>query len=452
MTYSTISWHRKVPVRYEADVVVLGGGMAGISAAIAAAKSGVSVILVEKFAVTGGNATIGGVAAFCGETAGQGEVFDEVIRGLEEFQAIVPYRPYPVADHRDFRYEILAVVLQEMLLKHKVRLLLHTQFIDVQVSDDGRIQYGMVSGKSGPEFIKAKQFIDCTGEGQVAYMSDFATMKGREKDGAQLPMSMMCFMRHVNEQDMNVTETDLYSTAYQIPPGWFEEIRSRDELPMVSCWPDGPNGTALKIKVIGYDATDTESMTAAEIDARRKMMQILDYYQRVPDAVLPNNQGIYPSKDQKVPWQLDHCSPQIGIREGRRIVGDYILTLDDLRQARQFDDAIARGTYYLDAHSPDTDKREHAVELNKQLKVPPYHIPFRALIARDGKNLLAAGRCFSAEQLALSSARVMPTASMLGQAAGIAAAVAVEKKCDPRDLDYVEIRKMVVNKGANLDV
>ena len=426
-----ITWSRSIPVRYEADIAVIGGGIAGVSAAIAAADSGASVILVERFAVTGGDLTSGGVASFCGETAQQGRVFDEIVAGLEAFGAIVPYQPYEVKSSRVFDHEILAVVLQEMLLKHSVKLLLHTRFVDASVTD-GRLRECVVCGQSGPEALRAKQFIDCSGEGQLAHMAEFETMKGRPEDGLQLPMSMMYFVREFDSP-----------RDPQVPPGWFDEIRSADDLPMVSVWPNGEGGKGIKVKIPMFDSSDTESMTAAEIRARRRMMQVLDYHQRV----------------EKRPWKYDRCSPIIGIREGRRIMGDYVLTVDELRAGAAFDDGVARGTFYLDGHKPDDDKRTYIIQRTEgvpghlsELAVPPYQIPMRSLIARDGRNLMMAGRCFSADQLALSSARVSTSASMMGQAAGIAAAMAVAGRCDPRDIDPQDVRKTVIERGAMLEV
>ncbi|MBN2307556.1 MAG: FAD-dependent oxidoreductase [Candidatus Hydrogenedentes bacterium] len=423
-TAPTVAWRRTVPVRYECDVAVIGGGLAGVSAALAAARSGSRVVLVDRFAVVGGNATVGGVASFCGETAGQGEAFDAIVAGLETFDAIVPYQPYPKADNRVFDHEILAVVLQELLLKRGVKLLLHTQFADV-CEQDGLIAECIVCGPSGPEALRARQFIDCTGEAQVARAAGFETVKGRPEDGLPLPMSLMFFVRHVAESD----------AANQVPPGWFEAIRDRADLPMTSVWPNGPRGNALKIKIPMFDASDTESMTAAEIRGRRRMMEVLDYYQRV----------------EGKPWLLDHAPGRIGIREGRRIVGDYVLTVDDLRAARRFDDAIARGVYCLDGHKPDDDKRTYILPPEART-VPPYQIPFRSLMVRGARNLLAAGRCLSADQLAMSSARVMTTCSMMGQAAGIAASLSAERACGVRDLELAEVRRIVVERGANLDV
>lgn len=414
---SQIEWSRQVPVRYEADVAVIGGGIAGVSAACAAARSGAKVILVERFAVTGGNMTSGGVANFCGQLEGQGEVFDEILADLARFGAIA--LPKTVFDH-----EILAVVLQELLVRRKVKLLLHTRFVDVRMKN-GRITECIICGKSGPEAVRARQFIDCTGDGDVARAAGFKIMKGRERDHLQLPMSMMYFVRHVEPQHARA----------QLPQGWFEPVRSKEDLPMTSKWPNGPGSDALKIKIPMFDSTDSESLTGAEIRARQRMMEVLDYYQRV----------------EKKPWLLDHCSPIIGIREGCRIVGDYILKVKDLRAGRAFDDGVARGTFYLDAHKPDDDKRTYLLS-KKEREVPPYQIPLRSLIARDGRNLMMAGRCFSADQLALSSARVSTSASMTGQAAGIAAAMSTQKRCDPRQLDPADVRKIVERRGARLAV
>lgn len=419
-----IQWNRSIPVRYEADVAVIGGGIAGVSAACAAATLGAKVILVERFAVTGGNATTGGVAAFCGETAGQGEVFDAIIADLEKWNAIAPYQSYShqQSGARVFNHHILAIILQELLLRSNIKLLLHTRFVDI-CHKSGRISECIICGKSGPEALRAKFFIDCTGEAEVAHVMGLETMKGRSEDGCQLPMSMMGFVREVENSDP------------QIPEGCFEAIRNKDDLPMTSIWPNGIGGKALKVKIPMLDSTDTESMTKAEIHARRRMMQVLDYYQRV----------------EKRPWRYDGCSPRIGIREGRRILGEYVLTVEDCRAGQKFDDAIAVGKFYLDAHKPDDDKRTYILSEAERF-TPPYQIPFRCLIPKDSRNLLAAGRCFSADQLALSSARVMTTGSMLGQAAGIAAAMCIEKNSAPVVLDFKLIQNIVKSHGAKLEI
>jgi len=424
-----IRWCRDVPVRYEADVAVIGGGIAGVSAACAAARSGVNVVLVERFGGTGGVLTTGGVANFCGQLHGQGEVFDTILGDLRKFQALGAEEPAdradPLADIPSvFHYEILAVVLQELLLRRGVKLLLHTRFVDACV-EAGRITGCIVCGMSGPEALRAKQFIDCSGESVLARAAGCEVMKGSEGSAYQLPMSMMYFVRHVAPE----------AVVRHLPDGWFHPIESDQDLPMTSIWPDGPGGNAIKIKIPMFDATDTEGLTAAEIQGRRRMMEVMDFHQRI---------------DQK-PWRLDHCSPIIGIREGCRVVGDYVLTVDDVRAGRAFDDGVARGTFCLDGHKPDDDKRTYILPQDA-LAVPPYQIPLRSLMARDVRNLMMAGRNLSADQLALSSARVSTTGAMMGQAVGSAAAMATAQACEIRDLDPVEIRKELLVHGAHLQV
>lgn len=416
-----LRFERELPLRYEADVLIAGGGIAGVSAALAAAKSGVKALLIERFGVPGGNATSGGVGAFCGETRGQGEAFDEIVRELERFNAIEPYQPYERKEARCFDPEILAFVLQELLARHGVEVLLHSRAVDC-VRDGATISHCVVAGASGLEAASARLFVDCSGEASLAAAAGFKAFKGRESDGAQLPMSLMFFVRHTQPGD----------DAPALPDGFVKRLEREEELPMTSVWPNGPRSNAIKIKIPLGDSTDTASLSEAERRARRKMMQVLDFEVRKLGR----------------PWMLERCSPSVGVREGRRVEGEYVLTVDDLRAGRKFDDAIARGVFYLDGHKPDDEKRTYI--LSGDLHVPPYQIPFRSLIPKGAANLLVAGRCLSADQLALSSARVMTTCSMTGSAAGIGAALAVKTKVCVQELNYGEVRREVSARGAVL--
>jgi hypothetical protein len=286
---------------------------------------------------------------------------------------------------------------------------------------DNSLTECIICGKSGLEAVHGKVFIDCSGDADLARYAGVSTMKGTY----QLPMSKMSFVREVAEEDM----------VKQVPEDWPGRITKEEDLPMTSVWPDGPGGKAFKIKIPMFDSTSTEGLTNAEIRARRRTMDVLYYYQ----AVEGKN------------WRLTGSAPIIGIREGCRIEGDYILTEDDLRQGRSFDDGVARGTFYLDGHGLTDDKRTYILPKD-QLDVPPYQIPMRSLIAKDADNLLMAGRCMSADQLALSSARVSTSCSMMGQAAGIAGALAVNKRVKVRALDYSDVRDEVLARGAQLDV
>jgi hypothetical protein len=425
-----IECSRKVLVRQECDVAVVGGGISGTCAACAAAAGGATAILIERFGILGGNGTAGGVNGFCGETKGQGAIFDEIISDLEKFKAIEPH--FFARDvfftGRRFDHEILALVLQEMCLRHGVRLMLHTTFIDV-ARDEDAITHVIVAGKSGVEAIRAGIVIDCTGEADVVHAAGFETVKGRDEDGLQLPMSIIYYTRPVG----------LFSKPRKVPENYFpwHRFTSKQDLPMTSFARYGRLGRAVKVKVPGFDATSTDSLTAAEIQARRKMMQVLDFHQR----------------ELHKKFELDHCSPVIGIREGRRIVGEYVLTVQDVRDGKEFEDVIAVGSYPLDAHDPRDDKRTYILSKD-QLRVPAYHIPLLSLIPKGTSNLLVAGRNLSADQLAMSSARVMTTCAMMGTAAGSAASICISRSITPRELAMNEpgtVRSIMENGGAIFD-
>ncbi len=441
----TLSWQRDVPIRYTADVAVIGGGIAGVSAAAAAARSGARVILVERFGVTGGLFTTGGVANFDdARTVWEplGEVFDEILADMKAWNAIGNETYFMTAT---FHYETLAVVLQELLLRRGVKLLLHTRFVDARVTDDGRITEALVCGMSGPEALRARQFIDCSGESVLARAAGFEILGDWKSDPRRIDMSLMGFVRevtetpiwpsmpedwscHLPEVELKQRPQDRAFSPASPKDGWCEHsVAAKVGLRhKISVWPDGPGGKALKLWLPTIDSTDTEAMTAAEIQTRRCMLEAVDYLQRV----------------EKKPWRFDHTAPIAAIRDGALIAGDYVLTQADLLAGRRFDDAVARGTYIL-----------HLGPYPEGMgNTKPHHIPLRCLIARDGRNLLMAGRNLSADRQAQSSARVATSAVMMGQAVGIAAALAVEKEVDPRELDPADVRAVVLERGAMLEV
>jgi ribulose 1,5-bisphosphate synthetase/thiazole synthase len=425
------------------DVLVAGGGMAGFSAAVAAARQGARVMLVEQHADLGGTATTGGTAAFCGETTGQGEVFDSVVREMERLEAIAAYKPYREREARPFDHEVLKFVLQEQVLAAGVDLRVHTRVADVDcrwepgsVEGDrkSRIDGVILHSKSGLQAIRPSVVIDATGDGDVVHQAGLPTAKGRESDGAQLPMSINFFMRNAGRE----VRQEL-PEAPAAPGGELRVYETPEELPMLSVWPQGDGKVGLKLKIVGHDATDGKSLTEAEVHARRLMWSMIHYIQR-------HAMGRHDLSHYK----FDYISPRIGIREGRRAVGEYILTVDDLRAGRVFEDGIALAVFYLDCMDPATDKRVYQIDWDTR-HVPPYQIPYRSLIPKGAMNLLVAGRCLSADQLALSSARVMTTASMMGQAAGIAAAWSAAGTRPVGDVTTAALRRELTSRRAVLE-
>ncbi|MCG3180250.1 MAG: hypothetical protein BIFFINMI_02608 [Phycisphaerae bacterium] len=412
-------WSRQVEPREPPDVLVAGGGMAGFSAAVAAARSGARVLLVEQYADLGGTATTCGVGAFCGETVGQGEVFDDVIAALDRLGAVQDYAPYACREFRKFDHELLKFVLADLAHAACVELLLHARVVDATRSGR-RIDQVLLHTAAGLSAVAPRVVIDCTGNAALAHAAGLETLKGRPGDGLQLPMSLMFFIRDVGRP-----------VAPMLPAGC-RRYADKSELPMLSLWKEGDGKIGCKLKVIGFDSTDADGFSDSEIAARREMMSVLEFLQRTS----------HPT------YKLDYVATQIGVREGRRVVGDYVLTEADLRAGRRFDDGIALGCFYLDAHSPTDTANVYQTE---DRHVPPYHVPLRSLRPRGTDNVLVAGRCLSADQMALSSARVMTTASMMGQAAGLAAATAADAGIALNALDIPRLRADLSARGAVLD-
>ncbi|UCH33995.1 MAG: FAD-dependent oxidoreductase [Armatimonadota bacterium] len=395
------------------DVLVAGGGIAGFCASVAARRAGARVLLIEDMGCLGGNATSGGVGAFCGETRGQGEVFDDIIRHLGELDAVAPYRPYEEREARQFDHQVLAYVLQEMAAEAGVEVLLFTHAA-AAVREADRVSAVILSNRSGLAAVPASVVIDATGEACVVRAAGLPVQP--DGDGA-LPMSVMFFMREVN-------------APADLPPAAVDPELASDP-PMISRWPEPHGKLGVKVKVVGYDAADGDSLTAAEMAGRRVAMRVANHLRA----------GDYAAH------KFDHFSARIGIREGRRILGDYTLTEQDVRAGRRFDDGVALGRFYLDYHDPSTPRRISRFD-RAAAQVPPYHIPYRCLIAQGVENVLAAGRCLSADRAALSSARVMTTCAMMGQAAGLAAAQASDG--DVRSVAGAALAEALRQRGAEL--
>lgn len=421
---------RKIKLAEYYDVAVIGGGIAGVNAAISASKNGSKTILIEQFSELGGVATTGGTAAFCGETKGQGSVFDSIINELEKMNAIGAYKPYVESEARPFDHEILKIVLQELCIQNKVDLLLHTRVIESE-SENKKIINLILHNASGITAMPVGFVIDASGEASVAMQAGFNKLNEENEVSFNLPMSLNFFMRKCNNkilQDIPV------KTAKSI-----EEFHTENDLPAVSIWPQADNKIGIKMKVPGFLSTDGASLSKAEITARRKMWSVVNYLQR-------NKLRKFDLSE----YRFDYASPIIGIREGRRIQGEYVLSGEDVKSGRSFPSSIAVGVFYLDYMNPTSQKQTYEIDWNDR-HIPPYHIPFESLIPKGSINLLVAGRCFSADRLAFSSARVMTTCAMMGQATGYAASISIQTNQSIQKIDTKNLQKILINNHAVLD-
>ena len=402
-----------ISTNIDTDIVVAGGGTAGCAAAIAAARRGHKVWLIEESNALGGVSTTGGVNEWFAGLDGLGDIWAHYLEEMDRFGARFG---------RFYNPEYAKIVWQLLAEAAGVEILFHASVVDAKVADGALTSVRGVACSQHFD-IAAQHYIDATGEGDLAWLAGAEVMQGHPETGRTLHMSLTCILQ----------DTGKPVTPYL--PEELEEIHSQDELPGLHGGRRLPDGRIYcnMTKVMGHDPTDPFSLSAAEREARRQIARIVHYLQRTR----------YPT------YALCTSGGRIGIREGRRIVGDYVLTEADITgpTARDFPDGIAVATCQIDFHS--LTKPGHG---GWRQRVEPYAIPYRCLTAKGLRNLLVAGKCISGDQVAQSSYRMTPTCAAMGQAAGTAAALAVEDGlANIRDVDMTALRATLSTDGVELD-
>jgi predicted neuraminidase len=403
------------------DVVVVGAGMAGIMAAIAAKTSDNRVLIIEPSNVLGGQGTVGGVAGFCGDSKRVNDEFSELINRLEKHGLISKYDP--TADRREYDLEWCAFFLQEIVLEKDIDILLHSRVINASVTD-GKVDRLTISTAGGILECICGFVVDASGQCRVATLSGFPVV--HEGANKQLPMSLY------------FTLWDTGKSVEPFLPADSIVWENEEEIPMTSLHVFPSGKVEVKMKVVGFDAADGFSRSKAEMHARRHMMSLIYFLQ---------TKGYGGVKlDRHV---LASVSRSIGIREEKRIVGEHVLTEDEVSRGTVFPDAVAVGTYHFDYHWPDKMQRAGT---GITTMVEPYHIPLSCMVPKGSRNLLVTGRAASGDQLALSSFRVMATVAQMGFGSGHAARLCVEQSCDLNQLGFAELHKQIESGGQSLDL
>jgi hypothetical protein len=447
---------RNAQVAAECDVLVVGGGPAGIGAALAAASTGAEVVLAERYGFLGGNATVSLVSPWMsfhtrrprppriGDTTlmpsdhGEGEPVVggkhiEVIERLIADGGAVP--PSPATGYTvPFDPETFKTVALDLLDEAGVRYLLHA--FASGLHEDGVV----FETKSGPLLVRARVVVDGTGDGDIAAAAGAEYEVGREADGLTQPMTLMgriqdfdhaAFAAYVAEHpDQWRGVLGLWDLIARATEAGELDLPREDILFFATTHAREVAINSTRVtKVLGIDAYD---LTLAETVSRRQLRQVAAFL------------------GKWVPGFADSYVVQsgvgIGVRETRRVLGDYVLTADDVLTARKFDDAIARGTYPIDIHNPTGP----GTVLRSVPADDAYDIPLRSLLPRGVDHVLTAGRCISGTHEAHSSYRVTPTAMATGQAAGVAAALAARAGRRPRDLPPREVQDELLRQGADL--
>lgn len=422
------------------DVVVVGGGAAGIAAAIAAARSGADTLVVERYGFLGGMATTALVGAFCGLfTTGPQKIpvvagiTDELLSRLRAMDGATEKRTStldPRIASVGYDPELFKFVAERMALEAGVHLLFHTMVVDPLWEIPGtKLRGVVVENKSGRSAIHARVIIDASGDGDVAARAGVAFEYGDGLGGAQALTTIFrvtnvgagaqddeC-LRGLRSHLVAAKETGRYDFM-RVDPVVFHAL---------------PRGTvSLNVTSIpGLDATDAEDLSAAEIEGRR---QVFEYLRALHD--------LAPGFETA---RLSAIAPQVGVRESRRIVGDYVLTGEDVLQGAKFEDGITRGAWPVEIHNPETRRIDwHYIERDDD----HYSIPLRCLLPRELDDLLVVGRCASTSHVAQASTRVVAQALGMGEAAGVAAALALDSDRRVRDVSANEVRARLEARGA----
>lgn len=438
------------------EVVVAGGGPAGIVAAIAAARNGAKTLLVERYGFLGGQSSAALVYPWMSFHDSEGNqvvqgIAQEIVKRLVAVggsQGHVPDTIGYVSMFTPFDVEAFKYLAQEMLLESGADLMFHTWITEVAI-EEGIISALGAINKSGRAALRGNIFIDATGDADVAQFAGAEMAKGRDADGATQPMSMNFRLGGVDLEQVRVYMQEnpdefyprtRYDILKQLPyptgvQGFYSIWKDanlpipRQQLLFFAGMRPGEVGVNTS-RIVGLDATNADDLTKAEIEGRRQVMILVRFFRER----VPGFGNCY----------LIETPAQVGVRETRRIVGDYILTGDNVTQARRFSDGIARSAYPIDIHDPkDSGNITFDVKLD-------HDIPYRCLLPRGVRNLLAAGRIISVTHEAFAAIRVTPPVMAIGQAAGTAAALCIRQGILPREVNVRELQQLLISQGASL--
>ena len=435
---------RDIPVAKEVDVLVVGAGPAGIGAAVRAAREGAQTLLVESQGMLGGTWTssmqVHATCFFSGGRVIVGGLVREIIDRLaRDGHAEDPERKiqeYPTSSAVHFEPEWMKGCLDDVVVESGAELLLHA-FCAGAIVDAGGVGGIVVESKSGRQAIRAAVTIDCTGDADVAHAAGVPTRRGRESDGQCQPVNTTCLLSQVDrERSVAWVEANrglLRKLSEQAQAaGELDRSFAIGRLGARTCYPDV---TYHNIgHVFNIDCTRAEDLTRAELEGRRQVRQIYQFFR------------------QYVPG-YEHCrlaavAPTVGRRESRRIVGVATLTRDDVVAGRKFEDGVARHNYYVDVHSADPLLPEPGMD-NADRPAPGdyYEVPYGCLVPQTVDRLLVAGRCISADRAALGSARTTVCCMALGEAAGLAATLAVRERRRVRDVDGAALKQALLGSA-----
>lgn len=415
------------------DILVIGGGLSGVCSAIASARLGKKTLLVEKYNSLGGTASFGLVIPFMyyqtqsrpfGENISLcGGIFKEIVARMKELGGTLE------GWDECFNEEILKLVLNRMCQESGVELLFNTHLVSAK-NENGTIKSVEVSNISGKKTLYADYFIDATGDGNLAFLSGFDFMLGRESDSLCQPMTLSFRLANVDIPLFRKEEKKIQE-LYKKHKDEGKIMCPRENLLIFETTVDKMlhfNTT----RVIKLNPTIDTELTKAELEGREQVFEIYSFLKSNFDAFKNSS--------------LVSTGMQIGIRESRRVLGEYVLRVDEIKSCARFHDAIATCNYDIDIHSPDGEGTSHYYFPSGDY----YEIPYRCLVPKGAKNLLVAGRCISCDHETQASLRIMPTCASVGESAGTAVAMCHSSRCDVLNVDIKKLQEELIKNKCML--
>lgn len=443
---------KTIDISFETQVLVVGGGPAGIGAAVSAARNGQKVILLEKRGFLGGNIT----ACFvenCNYFLRGTPFRSEGIYAEIEKKAYEKYGNDNVRERNKFAFssEYLKVFLDEFVTENGVQVFFHSFVNDVVMNGD-HIEAVIIQTKKGPVAVKADIIIDTTGDADVSFAAGVPFEQGREADGLCQPGTVSLRLAGADTQALLEKDGDRLQEIGRI---FKEDYRAgktglpckRQDLPFGRLTAGGQISYVNYSCVYGLDPTDIRDLSRGEMECRQYVMDIY-HYLKANFEELKNT-------------EVASIAPEIGFRDSRRIDGVYHLTIEDMESRRHFDDVIAVFPRFYDMLAPDAnmdgDGKVEGKGYAGHIYEPvvddrTFEIPYGSLVPKAVDNLLAAGRCISADHVAESGTRAISLCMMTGEAAGAAAAVAIRSGKRPADICVKELQQILKQQNIHLPV
>ena len=416
------------------DIIVAGAGPAGICAAVAAARQGARVALIERYGVVGGNLTAGYVGPILG-SVGPGTMRDEVcgLLGVRDNDWIGEQGN--AHDFEEAKFTLADLVAKES----NIDVFLQTAVFDV-IKEDNVVKGLVCASNEGPLRFEAPVTIDCTGDGIVSFMAGAEVGKGRE-DGLMQPVTLEFTIDGVDEERglICIGDVDNVELNGQRFLDWCKDRAAEGKLPeklaAVRLHPCVEKGRRQvnTTQVNRVDITRIEQIFPADYELRQQINLLRDFLREN----LPGYENI----------KVIGSGTTTGVRESRRIMGDYVIDADELSVGKRFPDVIVHDALFIvDIHNPDgAGQAEDKIQYCQ-----PYDLPYRCFLPKGLEGLMVAGRCISGTHRAHASYRVMSICMAMGEAVGIAAALSVQNGCTPRQLDVTLLQKTMTDKGIVL--